>query len=354
MLRERRRRTPASIFEYTYIHGSRSKSDSTFELIDHQMLREFLAPHLARPLQSGYTPRNQSQNHRTTCPPAHRHYSSNAVAIREPLTTMHDFSLPFRPQVTLLKTLIGVLTHEHVTFAGMRAHIPGSLPIRLSVVLGNLRMQRMLDTLVAPGDTVVDVGANIGYNTLYAAKRVGPSGRVYALEPAQDNLSILYANLFANDLRNVIVLPYAAGKSRAILHFYLRGDVSAVNSLYQDNFYHPVTQTVEVLSAPLDDLIPTTPSLVKIDVEGGEITVLQGMSRILRSPSLRLIVEWHPILQQEAKHAPDDLPRLLLDLGFFLQMVSHTHTATIQRADLPALTEQLLHRRAPVELIARR
>ena len=267
---------------------------------------------------------------------------------------MHDFSLPFRPKVTLLKTLIDVLTNERVTTAGMHAFIPGPLPIRLSVVLGNLRMQRMLDALVGPGDTVVDVGANIGYNTLYVAKRVGPSGRVYALEPAQDNISILYANLFANDLRHVVVLPYAAGKERAILRFYLRGDVSAVNSLYQDNFYHPITRTVEVLSVPLDDLIPTTPSLVKIDVEGGEIEVLQGMSRMLQSPALRLIVEWHPTLQQEANHAPDALPLMLLDLGYTLQVVSHTYTSWLTRADLPALTAQLLQRRAPVELVARR
>jgi FkbM family methyltransferase len=265
---------------------------------------------------------------------------------------MTQIAIPLFPQLSTLKSLLEALINERVTLAGMRAYVPGPLPIRLSVVLGNLRMQRMLDTMVKPGDTVVDVGANIGYNTLYAAHRVGAAGRVYAIEPAQDNLSVLYANLFANRLRNVIVLPYAAGSLSEVKSFFLRGDISAVNSLFKDNFYAAITQTVEVLARPLDDLIPGTPTLVKIDVEGGEIEVLQGMSRLLNSQSLRLIVEWHPTLQQAAGHSPDALPRYLINLGFTLQVVTHTHTALLQRADLPTITALLLHKRSPVELLA--
>lgn len=261
-------------------------------------------------------------------------------------------SIPLRPQLSALKSIIEACVAQQGTLAGMQAYVPGPLPIRLSVVMSNLRMQRMLDTLVSPGDTVVDVGANIGYNTLYAAHRVGPLGRVYAIEPAQDNLTILYANLFANRLRNVIVLPYAAGRSREIKSFFLRGDVSAVNSLFQDNFYAEITDTVEVLAAPLDDLITTSPSLVKIDVEGGELEVLQGMSRLLAAKSLRLIVEWHPTLQQAAGHYPDALPRDLFSLGFTLQVVTHTYTALLHPTDLPTLSARLLHQRSPVELLA--
>jgi FkbM family methyltransferase len=224
----------------------------------------------------------------------------------------------------------------------------------MSVVMGNLRMQRMLDSLLQPGATAVDVGANIGYNTLYAARRVGQHGRVYALEPAQDNLTVLYANLFANHFTNVFVLPYAAGSRREVKSFFLRGEVSAVNSLFQDNFYAAITETTEVLIAPLDDLIPDVPDLVKIDVEGAELEVLQGMSRMLVSPSLRMIVEWHPTLQQAADHAPDALPRFLLDQRFTLHAVTHTGHSLLHTADLPTLTKQLLASRAPVELLALR
>ena len=180
------------------------------------------------------------------------------------------------PRLGMLRILFQAAIAQQVTLADMRLRVPGPLPIRLAVVMGNLRMQRMFDRLLHPGATVVDVGANIGYNTFYAAQRVGHSGRVYAIEPAQDNLAVLYANLFANGLTNVFVLPYAAGIRHEVKQFFLRGEVSAVNSLFSDNFYAVVTDTTEVLTAPLDDLIPVTPDLVKIDVEGAELDVLQG------------------------------------------------------------------------------
>lgn len=267
---------------------------------------------------------------------------------------MPKIDLSLLPQVNSLRPLLQATVAHNVSLAGMRLYVPGPLTIRMSVVMGNLRMQRMLDRLLRPGAIAVDVGANIGYNTLYAARRVGRSGRVYALEPAQDNLAVLYANLFANRFANVIVLPYAAGSRREVKPFFLRGEVSAVNSLFHDNFYAAVTGTTEVLIAPLDDLIPETPDLVKIDVEGAELDVLQGMARMLASPSLRLIVEWHPTLQQGAGHAPDALPRFLWDQGFALQMVTHTSQGPLHAADLSTLTAQLLAKRAPVELLALR
>ena len=253
-----------------------------------------------------------------------------------------------------LLPLVQIPFAQQVTLAGMRVHVPGPLPIRLSVVMGNLRMQRMLDSLLHPGAIVIDVGANIGYNTLYAAHCVGPQGRVYALEPAQDNLTVLYSNIFANQLRNVLVLPSAAGGTVGIREFYIRGDVSAVNSLFHDNFYAEITDKVEVLTAPLDDLLSITPDLVKIDVEGGELDVLRGMTRMLQSPALRLIIEWHPTLQQAAGHTPAQLPRYLMDQGFTLRLVTHTHTRALHPSGIASIATQLLDARRPVELLATR
>jgi FkbM family methyltransferase len=261
-------------------------------------------------------------------------------------------SIDTRPNLGTLLSLIRALSSPQVKLVGMRLYVPGTLPIRLSVVMGNLRMHRLLDTMLRAGDRVVDVGANIGYNALYAARCVGPSGRVVALEPAQDNLAILYANLFANRILNVDVLPYAAGNMRALKRFFLRGNISAVNSLYEDNFYHPITNTVEVLTERLDDLIGEAPNLIKIDVEGGELDVLAGMTRLLRSPTMHLIVEWHPTLQQAAGHAADALPKYLMQHGYRLTVVTHTSSSSLELDELPHITSPLLHKRNPVELVA--
>jgi FkbM family methyltransferase len=254
---------------------------------------------------------------------------------------------------TLLSAL-QALTSPRVSLAGMQVMLPGAIPLRLSMVLSNVRMQRLFDTLIQSGDTVVDVGANIGYNTLYASQRVGPTGRVYAFEPTQDNLVYLYANLLQNHLTNVAVLPFAAAGERKPLQFYIRGNASAVNSLYADNFYHPITRIDEVLAVPLDEIIAGTPSLVKIDVEGGELAVLDGMSRLLQSPNMRLIVEWHPTLQAAAGFPPDALPKRLREFGFQLDAISHFGSARLTESGIQTLCDQLLRKRSPVELLATR
>src|SRR5882672_828132 len=57
-----------------------------------------------------------------------------------------------------------------------------------------------------PGDTAIDVGANVGFFTVLMAKLVGPTGKVYAYEPGQDTLVGLRANIAANNLENVEVI----------------------------------------------------------------------------------------------------------------------------------------------------
>jgi FkbM family methyltransferase len=240
-----------------------------------------------------------------------------------------------------------------VDLAGARVRIPGTLAIRLSVVAGNLRVQRLMDEL-SPGATVIDVGANIGYNTVYAATRVGPGGRVVAIEPAADNVRVLRQNIAANALDNVIVLPVAAGRAHESRTLFLRGDHSAVNSLFETSVYASVTGTETVAAAPLDDLVDGDADLVKIDVEGAEVEVLLGMTRLLALPRIRLIVEWHPRLQQAAGHSPHTLPRLLLERGFTLRAASHTRITLLRPQDVEPLATRLHASGRPVELVAQR
>jgi FkbM family methyltransferase len=232
--------------------------------------------------------------------------------------------------------------------------IPGSLPIRVSVVAGNIRLHRLMDRAIRPGATVVDVGANVGYNTVYASRRVGPGGRVVAVEPAADNVRVLRENITANGLTNVEVHRVAAGRAHEVRTLFLRGETSAVNSLFQESVYAAVTAVEEVEVAPLDDLVDGEADLVKIDVEGAELDVLAGMTRLLRRSGIRLIVEWHPGLQHAAGYAVDALPRLLLDHGFRLHAASHTRTMTLDSRDIESLATRLRRRGRPVELLAER
>lgn len=254
----------------------------------------------------------------------------------------------------LIAAAARALVADTVTVAGSRVQIPGSVQIRLSTVLGNRRIHRLMEPYLVAGATVVDAGANIGYNTVYMARRVGPSGRVVAVEPAADNLRVLRTNVARNGLANVDVRPVAAGRAHETRTFYLRGDVSAVNSFFEDSVYAQVTGVVSVQVEPLDALVDGIADLVKIDVEGAELDVLAGMTRLLRSPRLRLVVEWHPLLQEKAGYPADALPHFLLEHGFALLAASHTATRPLTNENLGAVMSGLRKTGRPVDLLAQR
>jgi len=243
---------------------------------------------------------------------------------------------------------------SHVDVAGARLHIPGSLKIRLSVVASNMRLHRLIDEAVAPGATVVDVGANIGYNTVYLARRVGDRGRVVAIEPAADNVRVLRENVRANALANVAIHAVAAGPTHEVRDLFLRGETSAVNSLFQESVYAAVTGVEKVEVVPLDELVDGPADFIKIDVEGAELDALEGMTRLLTHRGLTLVVEWHPRLQEAAGHPADALPRVLLRNGFTLRAASHTRVTALASEGIDAMCMRLRQSGRPIELVATR
>ena len=84
-----------------------------------------------------------------------------------------------------------------------------------------------LDRVLRPGMVFVDVGANDGYYTLFAARRVGPSGRVVAAEPSSRERAHLQRNLGRNGLDNVSVVPAAIGAAAGLADLHLAHGVHA-------------------------------------------------------------------------------------------------------------------------------
>jgi len=133
---------------------------------------------------------------------------------------------------------------------------------------------------VRPGDAVVDVGAHYGTYTLPLARLVGAQGHVYAVEPAEHARSVLSRNIRMNQLRNVQLLPVAAGAKSAHATLHLHDDLSRA-SLRDSCEHRPDAESVEVVR--LDDVVPSGRriSLIKMDVEGYEPQALQGATGIL-------------------------------------------------------------------------
>ena len=170
-------------------------------------------------------------------------------------------------------------------------------------------VRRALSDLLRPGQTFVDIGANVGVISFLAAKLVGDQGSVVALEPYPDNLQSLYAGIVQNGLSNVRVLPFAASDQRGVVS--LTGGTSNAHVVPADIRRHDVyTQSIV-----LDEALAELPSIdvVKIDIEGHEPRALTGFARLLRKHDPTLLTEFNPVcLREFSGVAPRDYANQLL------------------------------------------
>jgi FkbM family methyltransferase len=148
-----------------------------------------------------------------------------------------------------------------------------------------LPVQYALAQHLTSGNVLYDVGANVGFLTVIGAHLVGPTGSVYAFEPVPSNTALVRRNAALNGFDNVTVIGKAvsnrSGRGEVALASYAGGAALSTVTAPPDAVG---TLPIEVIT--IDELVfrerLRPPSLVKIDVEGAEIEVLQGMTRTLR------------------------------------------------------------------------
>jgi FkbM family methyltransferase len=149
---------------------------------------------------------------------------------------------------------------------------------------------------LVPGGGFVDVGAHIGYFSLAAAAKVGPTGCVFAIEPTASSLETLRRNVAENGFETrVQVIDAAASSSSGVAVFHVSDTSSMFNTLEPDTL-QVVDSTVEVRTVTLDEVLAEAgwPSIqvVKMDVEGHERSVLMGGAEALsRYPDVRVVFE---------------------------------------------------------------
>ena len=163
--------------------------------------------------------------------------------------------------------------------------------------------------VVRPGDTVVDVGANIGYYTCFMARWVGPAGRVVAFEPAPDLIGILRDNVVHNGYANVQVENRAVTETTGPLTLYMEDGRPEDNRIFSDGEGERTAQPVQ--GVRLDDvpvLKEHPPTFIKMDIQGAEILALRGMRRVLKeSPEVCVLLEYWPYGLIRAGFRPEDL-----------------------------------------------
>ena len=146
--------------------------------------------------------------------------------------------------------------------------------------------------IVKPGDTVLDIGANIGAHTIPLAQLAGRTGHVVALEPQRLLYYCLCGNVVMNNLNNVDCRQAAAGAAAGLLSVP-ELDYDAEQNFGGLDLRHEYTglATYNVPVTPIDDLGLQRCNLIKIDVEGMEKEVLQGAAATIRQCKPILYVE---------------------------------------------------------------
>ena len=172
-------------------------------------------------------------------------------------------------------------------------------------------------SLAKAGMTVFDVGANVGFYSLLLAARVGPTGSVHSFEPTPRVAGALRTNVQLNDFAQVKVNQIAMSDSCGTTAFYVHDD-DVLSS------FGGVSQTaIDVATLTIDAYLEQNGirhvDLIKIDVEGAEVRVLRGASRLLSAPDAPIImIEVSPQALARIGDTADLLINLLHAYGYHL------------------------------------
>jgi FkbM family methyltransferase len=170
-----------------------------------------------------------------------------------------------------------------------------------------------------PGDVFFDLGANIGYFTVLAAKCVGPNGRVIAFEPTPATRSYLERNVQGNGVgRIVAVESFAISERRGVAYFEV-GTQSECNSIATNA--RSGTGTIEVQTIGIDDYCEEKGLLridmIKMDIEGQELKAIRSMVQSSnRNPQLKIIFEYNAEVVSKSGEGVADFFDLLSSYGF--------------------------------------
>lgn len=176
---------------------------------------------------------------------------------------------------------------------------------------------QLVRNLIKKGDTVLDIGANIGYYTLIFAKLVGREGKVFAFEPDLENFNLLKKNVKINGYRNIILVNKAVsnknGKEKLYISIYNKGD----HRIFDVN---DGRKYIEIETIKLDDYFKNyngNIDFIKIDVQGAEGGVIEGMLNLLeKNRDLKILSEFVPSLSTLFGFKPKEFFNMLLKNGF--------------------------------------
>jgi FkbM family methyltransferase len=188
-----------------------------------------------------------------------------------------------------------------------------------------------ISSTLKSGDGFVDVGANIGYYSLLASRLVGSDGNVVAIEAADPIHVILEKHIRLNRLGNVRTVLAAAAETRGVARVYLAGadNIGATKTTTG----RPGVPGTEVAALPLCDILRedeiARARIIKIDVEGAEVSVVRGLAPVLDRlrPDAEILIEISPALMTDPGHSTAEIFSIMRGHGFSAFLLDNDYEA---------------------------
>lgn len=194
------------------------------------------------------------------------------------------------------------------------------------------RERKLFRQLIKPGMTVIDVGANVGVYTKLFSTLVENRGQVHAFEPAPANFSRLQENIGSKS--NVVLNQAAVGKENGSIRLFMSDELNVDHRVFDSG---DGRQSIDVPVVSLDEYFSPGQrvDVIKIDVQGYELSVLEGARRILEeNRDIRILMEFWPYGLIKASVAPAALIDMVRALGFEVRTTSHLTDASNEIAGL--------------------
>jgi FkbM family methyltransferase len=171
-------------------------------------------------------------------------------------------------------------------------------------------------------DVMIDIGANTGYYTLHLAKK-NSKAKIISIEADPQTSKILEENCKLNLLSNVKIYNMAVSNKSGKLALYQSNNNSGANSIFSS--YSDNSKKVFVDSNTLDSILENEKieniDWIKIDVEGAELSVLQGSPRTLQKTK-KILIEVHEHILNQNNHKSQEILEILKDNGFTIRLFS--------------------------------
>lgn len=203
---------------------------------------------------------------------------------------------------------------------------------------------RYLEESLKPGNTFLDIGANIGYYSLVAGT-LDPAIRVIAIEPVQSNFEKLKSHLQKNGIDQANAYHLAVGSVPGkVTLFHAGPENEGMSALHPPENHTGTQEQVEMIVLDSWEVTKslTRIDLVKIDTEGNEIEVLKGMKELIHKYRPRIILECNPETLASFGETPITLLKECEVLGYTILNLTNGSKETISSATAPNFAVDLL------------